>query len=86
MVNDSFVVKKVKSKKPMEEMTDKELMAYCMKIKRHVSKEKSKMTPEELNAYYAALQYRIKNVYGIKYYTPPSTLNTSAASRRKNVK
>jgi hypothetical protein len=71
MATKPFELKTVEPKKPMEEMTDKELMAYCMKIKRYVSKEMSKLTPEERRAYYAAQRLHYETEYGIKYYSPP---------------
>jgi hypothetical protein len=73
MATKPFELKTVESKKPMEEMTDKELMAYCMKIKRYVSKELGKLTIDERLAYFAAQRHRMETEYGMKYYAPPAS-------------
>jgi hypothetical protein len=75
MTTTPWIVRTI-PKKPFEEMTDKELMAHCMRVKRNHAKMRSKMTHEELNAYYADLRHRMETEYGMKYYTPPSAADS----------
>jgi hypothetical protein len=48
-----------------EEMTDRQILAHCRKIKRQVAKERHSMTKEEQQKRDAEWRKEIKEVYGL---------------------
>jgi hypothetical protein len=62
----------MKAKKTLEEMTDRELMAHTMAVKRKFSKKlNSFATIEEEVAWFKVQASRIEAEWGIKFATPP---------------
>jgi len=66
----------MKTKKPLEEMTDRELMAHTMAVKRKFSKKlNSFATIEEQTAWVNAEAHRREVEWGIKFkYADPPPL------------